>query len=100
MKVHLVFSLNVTGSFADDVIHVFSSVRYRLFGKLLADKVLEIIRHRFNMNEKVLSHFIAEKNYLSHNNIVQQHLLHKYSFHRVLNQVEKLRKFQGVGGRV
>ena len=61
MKVHLVFSLNVTGSFADDGIHVFSSVRYRLFGKLLADKVLEIIRHRFNMNEKVLSHFIAEK---------------------------------------
>ena len=61
MKVHLVFSLNVTGSFADDIIHVFGSVRYRLYGKLLANKVIEIIRHRIKMNEKVLSHFIAEK---------------------------------------
>ena len=49
------------------------------------------------MNEKVLFHFIAEKIYLSHNNIMQQHLLHKYSFQRVPNQVEKLRKFQGRG---
>ena len=46
MKVHLVFSLNLTGSFADDIIHVFSSVRYRLYGKLLANKILEIFRHR------------------------------------------------------
>ena len=46
MKVHRVFSLNLTGSFADDIIHVFSSVRYRLYGKLLANKVLEIIRYR------------------------------------------------------
>ena len=61
MKVHLVFSLNVTGSFGDDIIHVFGSLRYRLCGKLLANKVIEIIRHRIKMNEKVLSHFIAEK---------------------------------------
>ena len=100
MKVHLVFSLNVTGSFADDIIHVFGSVKYHLYGKLLANKVIEIIRHRIKMNEKVLSHFIEEKNYLSHNIIMQQHLLHKYSFQRVPYQVEKLRKFQGVGGRV
>ena len=65
MKVYLMFSLNVTVSFADDIIHVFSSVRYRLCGKLLAYKVFEIIRHRINMNEKVLSHFIAEK-YIFH----------------------------------
>ena len=32
MNVHVVFSLNVTGSFADDIIHVVSSVRYRLYG--------------------------------------------------------------------
>ena len=29
MKVHVVFSLNVTGSFADDIIRAVSSVRYR-----------------------------------------------------------------------
>ena len=32
MKGHVVFSLNVTGSFADDIIFVVSSVRYRLYG--------------------------------------------------------------------
>ena len=32
MKVRVVFSLNVTGSFADDIIRVVSDVRYRLFG--------------------------------------------------------------------
>ena len=32
MKVQVVFSLNVTGSFADDIIHVVNSVRYRLYG--------------------------------------------------------------------
>ena len=31
-------------------------------------------------------------------NIVQLHFWHKYSFQRAPNQVEKLRKFQGVGG--
>ena len=35
MKFHVVFSLNVTGSFADDIIRVVSSVRYRLYGYLL-----------------------------------------------------------------
>ena len=50
MKVHVVFSLNVTGSFADDIIHVDNSVRCHLYGKLLAKNVLEIIRHRINMN--------------------------------------------------
>ena len=30
--------------------------------------------------------------------IVQQHFEEKYSFQRVPNQVEKLRKFQGAGG--
>ena len=35
MKFHLVFSLNVTGCFADDIICVVSSVRYRLYGYLL-----------------------------------------------------------------
>ena len=49
------------------------------------------------MNGKVLFHFIAEK--ISHNNIMQQHLLNKYSFQGVPNQVDKLRKFQGVGGK-
>ena len=32
MKVQVVFSLNVTGSFVDDIIHVVNSVRYRLYG--------------------------------------------------------------------
>ena len=50
------------------------------------------------MNEKIFSHF-TEKNYLSRtDNIVQLHFWHKYSFQRAPNQVEKLRKFQGVGG--
>ena len=30
MKVHLVFSLNETGCFENGIIHVVSSVRYRL----------------------------------------------------------------------
>ena len=51
------------------------------------------------MNEKVLFHFIAEKIYLSHNNIMQQHLLHKYSFQRVPNQVEKIKEIPGSGGK-
>ena len=46
MKVHMVVSLNVTGSFADDIIRVVSSVRYRpLWLITLAKNVLEIIRH-------------------------------------------------------
>ena len=30
---------------------------------------------------------------------MKQHLLNKYSFQRVPDQVDKLRKFQGVGGK-
>ena len=41
------------------------------------------------MNEKIFFSFIAKK-YLSHNNIVQQHFLHKYSLQRVPNPVEML----------
>ena len=62
--------MNVTGSFADDIIRVVSSVKYRLYDLLLANNVLELVRHRANMNEKIFAQFIAEKNYLSHNNIV------------------------------
>ena len=32
MKVHVMFCLNITGSFADNIIRVVSSVRYRLYG--------------------------------------------------------------------
>ena len=42
--------------------------------------------------------FYHRKNDFLHNNIVQQHFVHKCSFQRVPNQVEKLRKFKGVGG--
>ena len=43
---------------------------------------------------------LSQKKYLSHKNIVRQpFFLHKYSLQRVPNQVEKLRKFQGVGGQ-
>ena len=37
-------------------------------------------------------------NYLSHNSIVQQHFLLKYSLQGVPNQAGKFRKFQGVPG--
>ena len=57
---------------------------------------LEIIRHLINMNEKIFLILSQKKNYLSHNKIVQQRFK-KCSFQRVPNQVEKLRKFQGVG---
>ena len=57
---------------------------------------LEIIRHLIDMNEKIFL-ILSPKNYLSHNHdIVQQHFSQKCSFQRVPNQVEKLRKFQGV----
>ena len=62
MKVHVMFSLNVTCSFADAIIYVVSGVRYLLHGKLSAKNVLEIIRHRTNINKNNFSHFIAEKN--------------------------------------
>ena len=35
MKFYSVFSLNVTGSFADDITRVVSTVRYCLYGYLL-----------------------------------------------------------------
>ena len=35
MKFHVVFSLNVAGSFADDIIREVSTVRYCLYGYLL-----------------------------------------------------------------
>ena len=97
MKVHMVFRLNVTGSFADDIIHVFGSVRYRLYGKLLANKVIEIIRHRIKMNGKVLFHFIAEK--ISLNNIMQQHLLNKYSFQGGTQPSWQIKEISGGGGK-
>ena len=40
--------------------------------------------HRINVNEKIFSHYIAEKI-----------IFHKYSFQRVPIHVEKLRKFRG-----
>ena len=40
----MVFSLNVAGSFADDITPVVSRVRYHLHGYLLANAVLEVIR--------------------------------------------------------
>ena len=71
MKVHVAFSLNVPGSFADDIIHV-DSVRYRPLGSLLAKNGIDIIRHRINLNEKIFCSFYRRnKNYLSHNNILQ-----------------------------
>ena len=36
MKLHVVFSLNVTGSFVDDIFRVVGSIRYCLYGKFLA----------------------------------------------------------------
>ena len=64
MKVHLVFSLNKTGSFENGTIHVVSSVRYRLYiwlESLGSKKVLEIIRH-----------IISENLSFADNNTVQQ----------------------------
>ena len=91
MKVHVVFSLNVTGSIADDIIHVESSARYSLYGLYqlrtslrLLDTVLTWMKRFFLI--------LLQKKISSQNNIVQQHFWHKYSFHRLPNQVEKWRK--------
>ena len=65
MKVHVVFSLNLTSSIANDIIRVVSSVGYCLYGYLFAKNVLEIIRHRIRINMK--------RKIFSHDNIVQQH---------------------------
>ena len=67
MKLHVVFSLNVTGSFVDDIFRVVRSIRYRLYGLSLGKDVFEIISHLINMNDMIFSHFLAEKkNYLAH----------------------------------
>ena len=60
MKVHVVFSLNVTGSFRDDI-RVVSVVRHRLYGSLLAKKVPEIIENRINMNGKIFFLTLSQK---------------------------------------
>ena len=63
MKLQVVFSLNVTGSFfIDDIFRVVRSIRFRLYGLSLGKDVLEIISHLNNMNNKIFSHFLAEKN--------------------------------------
>ena len=45
MKLHLVFSLNVTGSFVNDIFCVVRSIRYHQYGISLGKDVLEIISH-------------------------------------------------------
>ena len=57
----MVFSLNVTGSFVDDIFRVVHSIRFRLYGLSLGKDVLEIISHLINMNDMIFSHFLAEK---------------------------------------
>ena len=62
MKLHMVFSLNVTGSFVNDIFRVVRSIRFCLYGLSLGKlDVLEIISHRINMNDMIFSHFLAEK---------------------------------------
>ena len=62
MKLHMVFSLNVTGSFVNDIFRVVRSIRFRLYGLSLGKlDVLEIISHLINMNDMIFSHFLAEK---------------------------------------
>ena len=61
MKLHVVFSLNVTGCFVDDIFRVVRSIRFRLYGLSLSKNILEIISHLINMNDMIFSHFVAEK---------------------------------------
>ena len=61
MKLHVVFSLNVTGSFVNDIFRVVRSIRYRLYGLSLGKDILEIISHLINMNDMIFSRFLAEK---------------------------------------
>ena len=67
-------SLNVTGSFADDIIRVVC-VRHRLYGWLLTKNVLEIIRHHINMNKIYFFHFTPGKFIISCNNIFDTNIL-------------------------
>ena len=62
MKLHVVFSLNVTGSFVDDIFRVVCSITFHLYGLSLGKYILEIISHLINMNDMIFSHFLAEKN--------------------------------------
>ena len=64
MKLQVVFSLNVTGSFVEDIFCVVRSIRFCLCGLSLGKDVLEIISHLINVNDKTLSHFLAEKNWI------------------------------------
>ena len=61
MTLHVVFSVNVTGSFVDDIFRVVRSIRFRLFRLSLGKDVLEIISHLINMNDMIFLHFLAEK---------------------------------------
>ena len=61
MKLHLVFSLNVTGSFVNDIFCVVRSIRYHQYGISLGKDVLEIISHLINMNDMIFLHFLTEK---------------------------------------
>ena len=61
MKLHVVFSLNVTGSFVEDIFCVVRSIRFRLYGLSLGKDVLEIISHLINMNDMIFLRFLAEK---------------------------------------
>ena len=47
MKLHVVFSLNVTGSFVDDILRVVGSVRYCLYGQFLAVISSKKVRSNF-----------------------------------------------------
>ena len=61
MKLHVVFSLNVTCCFVDDIFRVVRSIRFRLYGLSLGKDILENINHLINMNDMIFSHFLAEK---------------------------------------
>ena len=61
MKLHLVFTLNVTGSFVNDIFCVVRSIRYHQYGISLGKDVLEIISHLINMNDMIFLRFLAEK---------------------------------------
>ena len=47
MKLHVVFSLNVTSSFVDDIFRVVGSIRYCLYGKFLAVISSKKVRSNF-----------------------------------------------------
>ena len=67
MKLNVVFSLNVTGSFVDDIFRVVRSIRYRLCGLSLGKDVLEIISHLINRETN---------NYFMHKKDIVQQIQH------------------------